>query len=285
MYVLRILSNNAVIAELDGAEVVAMGPGLGFRHKRGTEVPDTEVERVFRPGPAHPLDQLSAFLAELPGDHLEAALAICDLAAAELSIRIGQGLVIAIADHLSFALRRHADGINVTYPLAWEISQLYPEHTAVGRQALNLIEQRLGTRLPEAEAVSFAMHLINVQATSSPHSLPGARQLTLVGQIFDVIDSTFGVTVDRDSMSAARFITHLRYVFARIDRQAQLTDTPTGLLHSIMENFGEAVACAHRIGYLIRLGLGADVTTDEVAFVALHVARLASDVRGLQPAE
>lgn len=282
MYVQRILSNNAVIAELDGGEVVAMGPGIGFRHKRGAELPDSEVERVFRPSPAQPLEQLSAFLAELPSAHLDTAIEICEVASAQLSVPLGQALIIAIADHLSFALRRRQDAIAIEYPLAWEINQLYPDHAAVGRQALNIVEHRLGERLPDEEAVSFAMHLINAQAATDPHSLPGARQLTLVGQIFDVIDSSFGVRVDRESMSAARFVTHLRYVFARIERHAQLDATPNELMRSIADNFSDAIACAHRIAYLIRLGLGTGITTDEVAFVALHIARLIGDARGLQ---
>lgn len=282
MYIQRILSNNAVIAETDGGEVVALGPGIGYRHKRGQELTVAEVERVFRPSPAEPIERLSAFLAELPPPHLDAALEICQLAAAQLSISLGQAAVIAIADHLSFAIRRQQEDLSVEYPLAWEITQLYPEHAAVGRRALTIIERRLGTRLPEEEAVSFAMHLINAQAATDPRSLPGARQLSLVGQIFDVIESSFGITVDRESMSAARFVTHLRYVFARIERHAQLGDTPIELLASIEQSFSDELACAHRIAYLIRLGLGTGATTDEVAFVAIHVARLVGDARGIE---
>ncbi|MCW5952571.1 MAG: PRD domain-containing protein [Propionibacteriaceae bacterium] len=280
MYIRWILSNNAVIAEADGGEVVALGPGIGSRHKRGEELPESEVERIFRPSPTEPIERLSAFLAELPTAHLEAALEICELATAQLSIPLGQAPVIAIADHLDFAIRRQQEELRVEYPLAWEITQLYPDHTAIGRQAIRIVEHRLGVRLPDEEAVSFAMHLINAQAATDPGSLPGARQLALVGQVFDVIESSFGIAVDRESMSSARFVTHLRYVFARIERHAQLGDTPNELLGSIGENFSEELACAHRIAYLIRLGLGTGVSTDEVAFVALHVARLVGDARG-----
>lgn len=280
MYLKRILSNNAVIAIVDGGEVVAMGPGIGFRHKKGAELPDQEVERVFHPSPAQPMEQLSAFLAELPSAYLDAALEICEAAKTELSIPPSQALVIAIADHLSFAAQRLQDGVSVEYPLAWEIAQLYPTYAAVGRRALGVVQNRLGVELPEEESISFAMHLINAQAGSAPNSLPWTRQLTLVSQIFDVIDSSFGVFVDRDSMSASRFVTHLRYVFARIERHAQLEDTPNELMRSIAENFSDEIACAHRIAYLIRLGLGTGITSDEVAFVAIHVARLVGDVRG-----
>ncbi|WP_198018492.1 PRD domain-containing protein, partial [Sedimentibacter sp. B4] len=79
-----------------------------------------------------------------PIDHLGAALEICDVADAELSIPASQALVIAIADHLSFAVRRHQDDARVEYPLAWEIAQLYPTYAAVGRRALDIVRARLG---------------------------------------------------------------------------------------------------------------------------------------------
>lgn len=280
MYIERILSNNAVIATVDGHEVVALGPGIGFRHKKGGQLPDSEVERVFRPSPAQPMGQLSAFLAELPSAYLDAALEICDTAKAELSIPASQATVIAIADHLNFAIRRHQDSLAIEYPLAWEIAQLYPGYAAVGRGALSIVRNRLGVQLPEGESISFAMHFMNAQADLGTNSLPWTRQLTLVTQIFDVIDSSFDVAVDRESMSAARFVTHLRYVFARIERHAQLEETPTELMRSIAENFSDETACAHRVAYLIRLGLGTGITSDEVAFVAIHVARLIGDIRG-----
>jgi beta-glucoside operon transcriptional antiterminator len=156
---------------------------------------------------------------------------------------------------------------------------LYPTYTAVGRRAVTIVQSRLGVQLPDEESISFAMHFINAHAGSAPNSLPWTRQLTLISQFFDVIDSSFGVAVDRESMSASRFVTHLRYVFARIERHTQLEDTPNELMRSIAENFSDEIACAHRIAYLIRLGLGTGITSDEVAFVAIHVARLVKDVK------
>ena len=49
-------------------------------------------------------------------------------------------------------------------------------------------------------------------------------------------------------------------------------------MRSIADNYPEEIACAHRIGYLIRLGLGSGITSDEVAFIAIHVARLLGDL-------
>ncbi|MEA5153488.1 PRD domain-containing protein [Raineyella sp.] len=282
MFIKRILSNNAVVADSDGHEVVAMGAGIGYKRAKGSELAPDVVERVFVPSRAQPIERLSAFLAEIPAEDLGTAVEVCEQAGARLGIAPSQALVIAVADHLSFAVRRQTEDIRIDYPLGWEIAQLYPEHLQAGRQALEITERRLGVRLPDDEAISFAMHFINAQAAGDPQSVPATRQLTLISQIFDVIDSSLGVRVDRESMSASRFVTHLRYVFARIDRRVQIDDTPHALVHSISETYPDEMATAQRIAYLVQVGLRASITGDETAFVALHVARLVKDVRGLE---
>lgn len=279
MLVVRVLNNNAVVADDDGREVVAMGPGVGFRRKCGDDLPAADVERVFAPSATQPIDRLGAFLADIPPSHLAAAAAIAQLAADRLGVVPTQALVIALADHLNFAIRRSAEGVGVEYPLAWEIAQLYPEHLELGRAALDVVSDRLQVTLPRQEAVSFAMHVINAQSAGDPSSTVSARQVQLVAQILDVIDATFGVTVDRESMSAARFVTHLRYVFVRIAGRRQLDDTPATLVDSIAAAYPDAIGCASRITYLVQLALGAPVTPDETAFVTLHVARLLGDLR------
>lgn len=279
MLVRRALNNNAVVAERDGHEVIVMGPGIGFGAKRGAELAADRVERVFYPTPTQPMERLTAFLAEIPAEHLELAVEICDEAASRLSVPLHQSLLIAVADHLSFAIRRQADDVRVDYPLAWEVAQLYPDYLRMGKRALQMVEDRVGVRLPAEEAVSFAMHLIIADAEGDPYDTPGMRQLTMIGQIFDLVDSSFEVSIDRESMSAARFVTHLRYLFARIHGDAQLADTPDHLVRSIADNYSAAMVCAHRIAYLVQMWGGTSISTDEIAFVALHVARLVQDLQ------
>ena len=283
MHAKRILSNNAVIADDDGLEVIAIGLGIGYQCKPGDEISSNAVERIFVPSAAEPVERLSAFLAELPPENLKVATAITALAAARLGIPPSQSLIIAIADHLSFAIQREKEGSRIDYPLTWEIAQLYPDHLEVGRQAVLMIQRELETALPEGEATVFAMHLINASGSTEPHSARGSQQLNLIGQIFDVIDTAFGVSVERESMSASRFVTHLRYVFTRIEKHVQIVETPTDILSSIERTYPDAVMCAHRITLLVQLALGVPVTSDETAFTALHVARLVGDLRGSDP--
>jgi beta-glucoside operon transcriptional antiterminator len=278
MHVVKVLNNNALIANDNGRDVVAIGLGISFRYVKGQEMPKEAAEQIFVASSAQPIDRLSAFLDELPLEQLRVATEICEAAPGTLSRKPPESLIIAIADHITFACQRIQQGIPLQNPLKWEIAQLYPRELEAGRQGIQMIKERLGVELPDDEAASIAMHLVNAQFTATGlHQ--GVRMTETLTQVLDMVDQTFGVKVDRDSMSASRFVTHMRYVFARLDGAGQIKATPPELVNSIESAYPEAFGCALRICFLLQMVFDGEVGRDECAFVALHVARLVDDVR------
>lgn len=278
MRVVKILNNNALIATDNGSDVVAIGLGISYRYHKGDQMPTEAAEQIFVASTAQPIDRLSAFLADIPLDNLRVATEICEAAPGSLSRKPPESLIIAIADHITFARQRIEHGIPLQNPLKWEIAQLYPRELEAGRAGVRLVKERFGIALPDDEAASIAMHLVNAQFIASGlHQ--GVRMTETLTQVLDMIDRAFDVAVDRDSMSASRFITHMRYVFARLDGAKQIRDTPSALVESIANAYPQAYACAERICFLLELVFDGQIGRDEVTFVALHVARLVEDAR------
>ncbi|WP_448061245.1 PRD domain-containing protein [Cellulomonas hominis] len=278
MQVVKVLNNNALIATDGGRDVVAIGLGISFRYPKGQTMPEEAAEKIFFASSAQPLDRLSAFLAEIPLDHLRIATEICDSAPGNLSRKPPESLIIAIADHITFAVQRIEHGLPLQNPLKWEIAQLYPRELEAGRVGLRLTKDRLGITLPDDEAASLAMHLVNAQFTASGlHQ--GVRMTETLTQVLDIIDRTFEIRIDRESMSTSRFITHMRYVFARLDEAKQIDATPTQLVDSIEAAYPDAFSCAQRVCFLLEMVFAQSVGRDECAFVALHVARLVEEAR------
>ena len=144
--------------------------------------------------------------------------------------------------------------------------------------ATRLIKDRFGTTLPYDEAASIAMHLVNAQFTASGlHQ--GVRMTETLTQVLDVINHAFDIHVDRESMSASRFVTHMRYMFARLDGASQISATPSGLVESIDAAYPEEFKCAERICFLFEMVFNGEVGRDEGAFISLHIARLLEDAR------
>lgn len=277
MRVKRVISNNAVLAVDDQLqEVVALGRGLGHGRRPGDAIATNQIEQVFFAGDAD--ERLTRFLADVPLEYIRAAGKIADLAHERLGVRITQSLLLPIADHLHFAVQRVRQGLPMTFPLAWEVSQLYPDELAIGEAAVQLANAAFNVRLPVDEAVAFAMHLVNAQFVS-PGMTPAIEMTQTIAHAFDVIERTFDITIDHRSMSAARFVTHLRYLYARVASGKQIADPHPTFIDAITNAHPEAAACAAKLRFMFEMNLRAALTDDEVAYLALHVARLVLDLR------
>ena len=276
MELVRVFNNNVVLAKDDaGRDVILTGRGLGFQARPGQAVDPAQIVRIFVPADGRDPDHLAQLLAGIPPEHI--ALVSAALADVGLDcLTRNPALVIALADHVSFALRRIAVGMEMDYPLLAEVQNLYAEEYANAAALLCAINARSETQLPSAEAVGLALHLVNAGfATgdlSYTYTMTGAIQ-----QLVTVIEKTFGLDLGSGSVSVGRFVTHLRYLFVRIHQHMQLDEkhSPIGVV--IRATYPHEVECALRLASLLELRLGSALTEDEVSYLALHVARVAAD--------
>ncbi len=276
MEILRVFNNNVVLAAAaDGSEVILTGRGLGFQARPGQEVDATKVVRTFVPTDGRDPDHLAQLLAGIPPEHISLVIAAVADVGLDVLLR-NPALVIALADHVSFALKRQLAGLVLDYPLQAEVQHLYAEEYRQADALLGAINDRAGTVLPPAEAVGLALHLVN--AGFATGDLSYTYTMTgLIQQMVAVIEKTFALQLGADSVSVGRFITHLRYLFVRIHQHKQLDAEHTGIGVAIRAAYPEAVECAIRLAALLELRLGSTLTDDEISYLALHVARVAAD--------
>lgn len=276
MEVVRVFNNNVVLALDDaGRDVILTGRGLGFQARPGQVVDQARIVRVFAPTDGRDPDHLAHLLAGIPPEHIAlVGSALADVGLDALSRN--PALVVALADHVSFALRRIAHGMVLEYPLLAEVRNLYAEEYTEAVELLSAINSRSETQLPSAEAVGLALHLVNAGFStgdlSYTYTMTGAIQ-----QMVSVIEQTFDMNLDPGSVSVGRFITHLRYLFVRIHQHKQLDEKHSPVGVAIRATYPQEAECARRLAELVELRLGAALTDDEVSYLALHVARVAAD--------
>lgn len=274
MEVLRVFNNNVLLArEGAGSEVILTGRGLGFQARPGDPIDRSKIARTFIPSDGRDLDNLGALIAEIPPEQIALADEALDIARTTLRDNIGISVVIAVADHLNFALHRLRQSIQVEYPLQAEVAHLYPDELAVARRMVEFLNERLEVELPALEAIPITLHLVNAGFASGDLSV--TYQMTGVfQQIFEVIASACEHPLDTEGVSAARFITHLRYFFVRVKSERQLSENNPALTLSIRESFPEAYQCALKVQSVLELRLAEPISEDEVSYLTLHVARL-----------
>lgn len=277
MQVVKVFNNNVVLGVDDhGVEVVLLGRGLGFQAFPGSGVDAARVERRFVPSGSASAERIASLVGEIPLPDLELTERVVALARSRLRGDLADHVLLPLADHLSFALRRAAEGAaEIDYPLRWEVQHLYPDEVAVAREALDLVAAERGVRLPAVEAVPLALHLVNAQF-GGVGDLDATVQMTQVlREVLAIIGEEYDVQIDENSVDVARFVTHLRYLFLRERTGAKLRQTPAELHAALRSSRPREYTSAGRIGELLAARFGWEVSTDEILYLALHVSRLA----------
>lgn len=277
MIILRVFNNNVVLARDDaGRDVILTGRGLGYQARPGQEVHQSAVHRTFVPVDGRDPDHLAQLLAAIPPEHIQLVGEALAEVGLEDSVLRNPALVVALADHVSFAVRRLEHGLAVEYPLRGEVKNLYGREYGQAVALLAAVNRRLERPLPDAEAVALALHIVNAGFATGDLSYT-YTMTAVISQLIEVIAQTFDVALEEDSVSVGRFITHLRYLFVRIQQHQQLLDQPSLISTAIQESFPRACQCAQRLAGIVELRLGSPLTSDETSYLALHVARVAAD--------
>lgn len=276
MKVLKVFNNSVVLGVDDtGTELVLLGRGVGFQAKPGDPVDPALVERTFVPDRSTTAERIAAFVQEIPRADIEVTEEIVTAARQRLGDHVTDHVLVPLADHVSFALRRVREGATeIDYPLRWEVENLYPNEVAFSREAVGIIERRTGVRLPESEAVPLALHFVNAQFGSAADIEVTVGMTEVLTQALAIICGEYDVVIDERSVVVARFVTHLRYLFRREQLGRQLPSIADGLHDAVRSAQPREYACGERIADLLAQRFGWEVGPEEVVYLTLHVARL-----------
>ncbi|MBF4457851.1 transcription antiterminator BglG [Pseudoclavibacter sp. RFBJ3] len=266
----KVLNSSVVLVVDDrGVERVLLGKGIGYGQKPGDEVSATITDQEFISLPDSDHRNLVELLAQIPAEYVELTREIV-ADAGRAGLTLDPHVYLTLTDHLHFAVERYRKGIALTNRLAWEVRTVYPDHHAVSVRALDDVERRLGVRLGEEEAANVAFHLVN--ADTGKLGVDSMRVVDLVAKVTSIVTMTSAVRVSRKDLHASRFLTHLQF-FAERFFAGQLLGGDDFLFRNLSERAPRAIATAERVRTFIRETHGVELPDEEVAFLAVHIAR------------
>ena len=127
MRVKRVINNNILCAvDEDGSEIIVTGRGIGYQRKTGERVDESRVEKVYRMVDKIKQQRLRELIEQIPLEHLELTQTLVDHIRSELRQSLNESLLITMADHISFAIRRQEQGIAFDNPLQGAVMSYYP---------------------------------------------------------------------------------------------------------------------------------------------------------------
>ena len=281
MNVIKRINNNVVLVNDRGKKVIITGKGVGFKVYPGDAVNVDFIEERFVLEENRNEDYYVQLLKEIPMEYLNASQKIVRMAEKELKSPLPTNLVFTLADHFCFAARRFKEGMVFDHFLSWEIKQFYPREYRVGLKALGILKDVTGQQLPEGEAVSVAMHMVNsMGGLSAGYDIVDLT--TAMAEIVKKMEQFLEMKIVQESADFTRFVTHLKYYLIRKINFEMDNSMNEELLELVKKEYPKAHQCARMIADYVDERYEHDTSESEMLYLTLHINRLIAGKKHVQ---
>ena len=272
------LINNNILCVIDekGNELIVTGRGIGFGRHRGEFVDPQCIERTYRMEEKAEQRKLRELVEKIPMEHLTLTETLIEYIKTQIPQKLNESLLITLADHISFAILRKAQGMEFSNPLKGSIMCYYPTEYHLGQYCLKIIREQLGVTLHEDEAAFIALHIVNAELNTNMSEMYDITRL-IEGTIA-VVEYFYQKQFDRESLDFNRFVVHLRY-FAQRLFQGKIMEDAQGerdemFRQLIMNNCKEHYKCALCIAEFIKNTYHKELSDEELTYLTIHLKRI-----------
>ncbi len=275
MRISRVLNNNVAFIDVDGKKQIVCGKGIAFHKKVGDQIDESMINEVFVMKDESANQRLLQLLNDLPAEYVEYATEIIEKAQMRLNTKLDEGVLVALSDHLWTTIRRFKDGFSIPNALSWEISRYYEKEYAIGMEALALLEQRTGYRLPDDEAGFIAIHIVNAELENS--SIQKIYEMTkALPAVLSIVKYNLKLEFAEDSVYYHSFVTHLKFLLQRlfVKKNHEIAECDQTLLEIVREKYRKAYKCTEVVSDFLAKQYGFLISDEEKLYLAIHLQRI-----------
>jgi len=273
MKIKQILNNNAVLVKKGTNELIVLANGVGFKKKIGQIIKAEDVDKIFVLDTHEMVEHFSYLLGKIPSQRVYMIKEIVDYAKKQYEMEINDYIYLTLVDHIEFALKRNQEGHYLKSPLAWQIKKFYKKEYEIGLYALEIIERNTGISFDEEEAVSIALHFVNIQ--TNRQDMDTTLVITeIVQDILNIVKYQHKLTLAENSIHYARFVTHLQYFAQRVVLHDLNEQEESDLYKQIKTLYPEAFHCVQSIKLYLFNKRAVLISKEEEVYLTLHVKRI-----------
>lgn len=272
IFISNLINNNYVAAiDDDGNEVVVNGVGIGYKMSKGSYIPDSRIEKIYRINNGKTIKKLKGLLQDIPDNCFRVCGDIIDFAQKQLKAELNPNLYITLTDHVNYAIFRLSKGIEVVNPMLHEIKLFYPKEFSVGLYAVSLVKKKLGADFGEDEAGFIAFHIVNAETNTSMNTT--MKVTGLVKKSLEIIEEFWEIRMD-DDINFSRLRSHLQFIANNVINRTHSISKPDSFNNTVKTAFPEEMACGRKIADYIRESFGYELDDDELAYLAVNISRV-----------
>lgn len=273
MIINKVLNNNGVtIINENDEEAVVMGRGLAFQKKKGDEIDESKIEKIFVLENKSINQKLLTLVNDIPAKYLEIVEDIIKYAEDKLGKKLNENIYLTLTDHISFAISRAEKNLEIKNAMLWDIKRLHKEEFDVGIHALRVIKENLNFDLPEDEAASIAMHILNGELDQEIPEI--VDMIKLIEEILKMVKYHFNIEFDEESINYYRFVTHLKFFTQRLSSGRYYEDNDNDLFDMIKLKYPKSYECTKRIEGFVKQKYNTQLTKEEMLYLIIHTARV-----------
>ncbi|EOR26341.1 transcriptional antiterminator BglG [Clostridium sartagoforme AAU1] len=277
MRVTRIINNNVICAVNErNQERILLGSGIGFQKKKGEEVDRNKIEKEFFLKSKNVAGKLYSLLTQIPMEYMRVTESIIKYSKETLNRELNENVYLTLTDHISFAIARQESGLPFSNALLWEIKRFYPEEFKVGLKALELLNEELNVKLPEDEAASIAIHIVNSEL-GSESSRDTIKVTELIQNVLNIIRYQYKIDFNEEDLYYTRFITHLKFFGYRVlnnDNSNKSKEVDKDFEEIVKIRYPKEYECSLKIADLIKNKYNKNLSGDELVYLTVHIKRI-----------
>ena len=273
MVIQKVINNNVISAyDVNQQEIVIMGKGIGFKAHTGELIDESKIEKVFRIENEKLSRQFQELLENIPLEHMQLTSDIISYAIKNLNVQLNQNIYITLTDHINFAIQRQSQGIQLKNALLWETKRFYHQEYLMGKYAVDLLNEKLGTEFTEDEAGFIALHFVNAEYNTTINDT--FEMTNMIQKILELVRLEMGIEFDEESLHYERFITHLKFLVQRLYRHELLKDEEIEFARMMENKYPKKYECSKHIAEYIEKEYGSEIASEEIMFLAIHIKRV-----------
>lgn len=267
--ILHVLNNNSLLIGNGEEEMIIVGKGIGFKRNRYDVLPrDTFIEKQYHLIKNDNYAQKSGN----PRSIINHTASIVSLITALVEKEIKDKSLISLSNHIAAMLIRIENQENFINPFQNETKAMYAESFKKAENLSQKVKETLEIELPEAEIGFLTLYIHSIENDSQTQSVEQVN--AVVYQINDILENKYPFCFDKESLLYTRFVVHIKFVVQRLLKNEELVHM--GIMDTVFEKYEDFLPVAKDIEAVIEEALGSPLSKDELAYIILHIVRLAS---------
>jgi len=271
--VIKSLNHNGVLA-IDNdtqKQYILLGKGIGFGKKVNERMEAPENTHIYLLQQETDRGSTKEIINNIEPEILEVASSIIMEAEKKFN-KVDENILCPLADHIAFAVKRIKNNEHISNPLTADIRALFSEEYAVACKGKDIIKEVLGIEINEDEIGYIALH---IHSSLGDEKISQAMETAmLVRNCITSIEQNIGKTIDIESLSYNRLMSHIKYMAARtLNGETIKLD----MNDYIKERFQKSFEIAEDICRKLGSELNKEIKEVEIGYLAMHIERVFSD--------